>query len=707
MYLFIRFPALISNLCPNASYYKFMELYKKAFEMCFPLRTSKVVNRVIKREPWVTTGFLNSSRQKAKLFSKQLQKPTLTNITTYKEYNRIFNRMKRALKNAYFRNSLLENQHNIRKTWSILKEAIGKHNNKTSFPQTFVINEIEVSDKNQIAEGFNNYFSKIGIQTNRNVPQSNRHFSEYMPSPNVHSMFLEPVMPSDILSVCHKLKPKSSCGNDGISTKLLRETISYIVQPITHIINRSFDTGIVPQEMKIAKVVPIYKSSDKALLKNYRPVSLLPAISKILEKLMYKKVLSFLDANNILFKHQYGFRPKHSTVHPIIHLLNHCAEASNKIIPEYTLAIFCDLSKAFDVISHDIILKKLNTYGIRGNVNNWFRSYLSDRKQFVDIDGNSSNNVNMQCGVPQGSILGPLLYLLYVNDISKSCRGNILSFADDTTLYMSNSNLNELFLEANSTINDLFQWFCANRLSLNPTKTKYTIIRPFQQQCNITGLNVSINNTVIQRVGNDCEEKATKFLGIYIDENLTWRHHIANVNKRISSALFSINQVKHILPKDCLRTLYYSLIHSHLSYGLLAWGNCNRESLCRAVNIQKRAIRTINNAKFRSHTDPLFKASRILKISDQYVLHSNLFVFDFIAKGLPQSFDNMFIFKRDIPGSRITRQSDHLFEARYRTNFVSRLPLFNIPRIWNKWFHTIPLNISRPPIQKQNEEQLL
>ena len=211
----------------------------------------------------------------------------------------------------------------------------------------------------------------------------------------------------------------------------------------------------------------------------------------------------------------------------------------------------------------------------------------------------------MRCGVPQGSILGPLLYLLYVTDISKSCRGNI-SYADDTTLYMSNSNLNELFLEANSTINELFQWFCANRLSLNPTKTKYTIIYLDHSNNNATsGLNVSINNTVIQRVGNDCEEKATKFLGIYRDENPTWRHHIANVNKR----------------------------------------------------------------------------------------------FYFIAKGLPQSFDNMFIFKRDIPGSRITRQSDHLFEVRYRTNFVSRLPLFNIPRIWNKWFHT-PLNILRSQFNK-------
>jgi len=320
---------------------------------------------------------------------------------------------------------------------------------------------------------------------------------------------------------------------------------------------------------------------------------------------------------------------------------------------------------------------------------------LSNRSQFVDIDGHSSSFLNILCGVPQGSILGPLLYLIYVNDISNSCNGNILSFADDTTLYMSNSNLRALFLEANEQVSKLFDWFCANRLSLNPTKTKYIIIRPHQQQCNFTGLNVAINSTILKRIGNDCEEKSVTFLGIFIDENLSWKYHMAHVNKRISSALFSIKQVKNILPKDCLRALYFALIHSHICYGILAWGNCTAKTLHRTVILQKSAIRTINNAKLKSHTDPLFKATNIMKITDQYIFQSTLFVFDFITKYLPCSFEKMFIFNHDIPNSRVTRQCDLLYEARCKTNFANKLPLYAIPKIWNKWFRTSPQNMSR------------
>ena len=200
------------------------------------------------------------------------------------------------------------------------------------------------------------------------------------------------MVPSDITNTAHKLQSKSSFGHDEISTKLLKQTINNITLPITHIINRSFITGIVPDQMKIAEVVPVYKSSERNSIKKYRPISLLTSFSKLLKKIIYNKIMNFLNTNNILYKHQYGFRSKHSTIHPIIHFINHCAEADNKQNPEYTLAVFCDLSKAFDVINHKILLHKVKMYGICGLANDWFSSYLSNRTQFVEIDSQNSSH---------------------------------------------------------------------------------------------------------------------------------------------------------------------------------------------------------------------------------------------------------------------------------------------------------------------------
>ncbi len=338
----------------------------------------------------------------------------------------------------------------------------------------------------------------------------------------LHSFFLGPVVASDVLTSTKKLKPKLSSGHDNISNKLMKETIDNILEPITHIINQSISTGIVPDAMKIAKIIPIHKSSDTSLLKNYRPVSLLPAFSKLLERIVYDKLMTFLSSKNILYMHQYGFRPGHSIIHPIIHLLNKCATSSSKADPEFTLAVLCDLSKAFDVINHDILLRKMNTYGIRGIANDWFRSYLSARQQFVEIDGIKSQMAPISIGVPQGSILGPLLYLVYVNDIGNSCKGNILSFADDTTIYTSHSDLNELYIDANRQTNDLYQWFCSNKLSLNANKTKYIVLRPKHMRGNLSQHSIYSDNAEIDRIGNDCNEQSTKFLRMYIDEHLTW-----------------------------------------------------------------------------------------------------------------------------------------------------------------------------------------
>ena len=554
--------------CPSKAYNEFMSLYRIAFERAFPLRTIKQNKKYIKREPWVTSGLLASSRNKAKLFSKKLHRPTEHNINVFKDYNKVYNKLKRSMKVNYYNLIIHENKFNVKNTWKILKDAIGKHNDKSGFPQEFTINNAQVSDKSQIAESFNKYFSKIGLETSNNVPATNNNYTDYLPNPLPHSMFLEPIEPSLIIETTNKLKTKSSSGHDEISTRILKETIHSIIAPITYIINKSFSAGEVPHLMKVAKVIPVFKSSDSSLLKNYRPISLLTAFSKLLEKIMYDKVISFLNSNNILYKHQYGFRAKHSTIHPIIHLLNHCAIANNKSNSEYTLAVFCDLSKAFDVINHKILLHKLNTYGIRGIVNRWFENYLSNRTQFVDFEGNKSSNQDIHCDVPQGSFLGPLLYLVYVNDISSSCRCNILSFADDTTIYLSDSDINTLYANANIEINNLYKWFCANKLSLNANKTKYIIIRPQQRRCSLTNLNLYINNIALNRVGKNCKESSTKFLGIYIDEFLTWKTHIAHLNSKLSRAIFALKQLKYTLPTDTMRTLYFALIHPH-------WYECN------------------------------------------------------------------------------------------------------------------------------------
>ena len=333
----------------------------------------------------------------------------------------------------------------------------------------------------------------------------------------------------------------------------------------------------------------------------------------------------------------------HSTIHSILHLLNKCAELANHPSPEYTLAICCDLSKAFDVISHDILLDKLNLYGIRGVANQWFKSYLSNRSQYVELDGHKSSYSKIKCGVPQGSILGPLLYLIYVNDIGFSCTGSILSFADDTTIVVSDSDIGHLYNKANTLINCLFEWFCSNRLSLNANKTKYIVIRPPSLRGDLSNENIFIGKTKLCRIGNDCYETSVKFLGILIDENLTWKHHLSHLNKKISRALFSIKQVKNVLPKQCLRTLYYALIHSHLSYGILVWGNSTQSAMRQTTLLQKRAIRLINNARYNSHTDPLFRTSHLMKLTDILEYQAALFVFDFKSSKLPVSFNDIYL----------------------------------------------------------------
>jgi len=370
------------------------------------------------------------------------------------------------------------------------------------------------------------------------------------------------------------------------------------------------------------------------------------------------------------------------------------------------MSIFIDLKKAFDTVSHDILIHKLNKYGIRGVANDWLKSYLSDRQQYLEYGDTSSSTQPISYGVPQGSILGPLLFLLYINDLSNALNVKVLSFADDTTIYFSDTNVKNLYNKANKEMKLLMDWLDANKLALNVEKTKYMIISPPKLKYSTTNLYVQINGQNIQQIGKNHNQTSLKFLGIYLDEHLTWKKHLQYVNNKISNTLFVMNKVKNFIPKFSLETIYYSLIQPYITYGILAWGQTINNDNNQIFLKQKRALRIIHKSPFNSHTDPLYKIYKILKAKDLYVQHALMFMVDYEKKQLPNSFANFFIHNRDIHPNRVTRQSNKIYITRPRNNFIANLPTTTIPQIWNSWTAEIIITKTNQSIKKQIRDTL-
>ena len=353
------------------------------------------------------------------------------------------------------------------------------------------------------------------------------------------------------------------------------------------------------------------------------------------------------------------------------------------------------------------MLNKLSTYGIRGVSLSLLSDYLRNRTQYVHIQNQKSSNTFIEYGVPQGSILGLLLFLIYINDIAYFKDVNILSFADDTTICMSSSSTTKLFKDANDNMNALFTWFSANKLFLNARKTKYMIISPPNVKLDTSSLSIHVGDNEIERVGTNYNDKFIKFLGICLDENLTWKYHIHNIATKVSRSLFAIKQLKRVLPYACLRNLYYALIHPHLIYGLIIWGNANKAHLKQIITIQKRAIRTIHNATYNSHTEPLFKSSGILNITDLYEYQTLLFLHDYDHGVLPSTFKGTFKRNTEMSSIQPTRQFNKFYLHKVKSKFVDKLPAFAYPVIWNKWLNNIDIRKSKFTLKSNIKHAIL
>lgn len=329
---------------------------------------------------------------------------------------------------------------------------------------------------------------------------------------------------------------------------------------------------------------------------NYRPVSLLPQFSKILEKLYCNRLDKFIEKHKLLDDSQYGFRENRSTA---LALLDSVEEITNCVDEGKLVAgLFIDLKKAFDTINHNILINKLEKYGIRGIALQWIRSYLKNRKQFVKIENFCSSCLKINCGIPQGAVLGPELFILYINDLSKVSKAlKSVLFADDTNVFFASYNLKELVSMIEIEMGKLNNWFAQNRLSLNLDKTKIMFFGNLKEN---EEANLKIQGISIERI------KEIKFLGVIIDEKLTWKSHIKHIQNKISKSIAILYRVKHILDRESLHTLYCSMVLPYFSYCSEVWGNNYKTRIDSLITLQKRAIRIINKAGYRDHTNPLF-----------------------------------------------------------------------------------------------------
>ena len=622
----------------DLSFSKFFNKLTHLINKHVPLKKLSKRKSTSKLKPWITSAIKKAIAKRNKLFKSFVnckdsdQKSEYH--TLYKFYrNRIVDLI-RVSKDNYYKTFFKVNLNNAKSTWNGINELINLRNKNSANTISLNIDGVLESDPKLIGNNFNQYFTTIAGKIRKNIPKSRSNFKQTLKNSPQNSFFFSPISNSEVANIIKSLDPKKATGPNSLPNNILILLLNDISNILTNIFNLSLETGQFPTLLKTVKVIPVYKNKDSPFdACNYRPISLLSNIDKIFEKLVHTRIVKFLDKNKLIFNKQFGFRSKHSTSHALISL----TEKIRKSIDEGKLScgIFIDLQKAFDTVDHLILLEKLNHYGIRGLTNNWFKSYLCQRQQYVSISGINSDLMSIAHGVPQGSVLGPLLFLLYINDLPNAIpHSNIIPFADDTGFLHSHDNFIDLVSEMNNDLNKLRIWLNANKISLNLTKTVAILFKDPQK---------NVNHNITLMLGDQPLplSSSTKYLGVIIDEHLNFHAHIDYISTKLSRANGILSKLRNIVPITTLRTLYYALFHSHISYATQVWGQ-KLSIYSRIFKLQKASVRILTFSDFQAHTQPLFKTLSIPTIFDLVFKLNIHLTFLTLNKLTPQSIQDIF-----------------------------------------------------------------
>ena len=636
----------------------FMEFLNNAYIKHFPIKHKKISQKRI-QNPWLTADIKNHLNVKSDFF-KMYKEGSISKEINNRLRNKV-NKIVLLAKENYYRNAFIRFKNDAKKKWQLIHDLCGTKNSKRNITSLRVGNNLVTSDQ-EIANEFNHFFNNIATDLDSELPLSQDSPDQFVKR-NSNSFYFFPISPENCSVLIQRLK-KTKCGIDEMPPSIFSSMSGILSYPVSILINASIECGKFPDVFKLARVTPVFKRGDKADPSNYRPISSLPYLSKIFERYVTNQITSFFSKFNIISKSQFGFQKGVSTADALIELTESIYQSLNN--KSHHISILIDLKKAFDTMNHNILLNKLYLYGIRGLPLAWFRSYLGQRRSYVKLGESASDVLVSNIGIPQGSILGPILFLVFINDLPnvsnlfKTCL-----FADDTTLSVSNSNAVQLVETVNSDLNKISSWTLSNRLTINIDKTELLLFSNKDFDKNVHKL---VLNNVPLRYVDSC-----KFLGVHIDHNMTFKVHIDHIAGKLSRGVGILYNIRRKLNIESRVEYYYAMLYPYLSYNSLIWASTFKTHLHPLIVQQKRIVRIIMDAGYRDPSDPLFKSLKILKVEDIFKFHVQVH-----------------IFKSRINHDHVathnynTRNADHLRPNFHRLSKTQHAMSCIGPKLWNE-----------------------
>ena len=643
---------------------------------CFPL--VKLSRKKCSDKPWITPALKKSINTKLFLYKKFLLNKRESDLNAFKIYR---NKLRVILSNAekeYYASVLNFKLNKSKNIWHHLNCIVNRNKNKSNVNVSSLNTSSGViNDSESIANCFNMHFSKVGETLSMSIGNNTGNFQQYLNPSSSNSFFFENILPTEVYNTLCSLKNSKSPGPDLISSYVVKLSKDYICEPLCFLYNMSVLCGSFPSSLKISKVIPLFKKGNKHDVNNYRPITLSPIFSKVFEKIVFSRMIHFIESNNLLYEFQYGFRKGHSTTFALVDVIEMIHNNIND--GKFVMGLFIDITKAFDSVQHDILLHKLYNYSFRGNIYNLLKSFLSNRFIYTSVNTCNSSLNSINCGVPQGSVLGPLLFLLYINDLPNCIPELSLKiFADDSNIFIINNDIIQLFARANRALSNIVSWCDCNKLVISYSKSCYMLFKPTVSSNNairLFDLNVSVNNILIERT------LKFKYLGVWLDSNLNWKDHIDYLVSKLNSFIGLFYKNKDLLPYDCRKALYYSYIYPILCYGIELYGMANKTTLNKLSVSCNRIMRALQFVKKTTPSIELYRNFNTLPICCLYKSQILRTVYKCINTPcrVPNHFSKLFTFNSNVH-RYCTRNANniHLVNS-YKGNSI----IYEMSVLWN------------------------